>query len=285
MKITSSHKCHGGTLHYVTHPSHANRCDMRFTIFLPSRIDESGKLPTLFYLSGLTCTEENFTVKAGAYADAEKAGMIVVAPDTSPRGSDIPDEDRDDLGTGAGFYIDATEAPWSENYRMESYVTSDLYDVACSNFPIDRDRIGLFGHSMGGHGALTLGLKYPNIYRSVSALAPICSPTKCGWGDKIFPAYLGSKDAGRKHDAACLIDAGARFANDALLLVDQGTEDPFMHCGNLMPQELRAACDRAGVPLNLRMQEGYDHGYFFVQTFIADHIRHHARILGQGSHS
>ncbi|MET0156295.1 MAG: S-formylglutathione hydrolase [Rickettsiales bacterium] len=280
MRVVSSHICFGGRLSYVVHRSEETACDMRFTIFIPSRAKKGGKLPTLFYLSGLTCTEENFTVKAGAYRRAEELGLIVVAPDTSPRGDGIPDEDRDDIGTGAGFYIDATEEPWNKHYRMESYVTGDLRDVAAQNFPVDLGRVGIFGHSMGGHGALTLALKHPRLYRSVSAFAPICAPTKCAWGEKIFPAYLGSARAGEKHDACRLIESGFRFADGARLLVDQGTDDPFLSKGNLMPNELERVCRAAGIDLALNMREGYDHGYFFVQSFMDSHLRLHAEILG-----
>jgi len=277
METVATHKCHGGTLRYIEHDAEQTACRMRFSVFLPSKADKGATLPALYYLSGLTCTEENFTVKAGAYKYAEEAGLVIIAPDTSPRGAHVHDEEGDNIGKGAGFYIDATRDPWAKHYRMESYIASELYQLCAANFPIDTARTGILGHSMGGHGALTLALKYPEQYRSVSALAPICAATRSPTGKRVFTAYLGSVEAGEPHDACALIAGGKRFAKSARLLVDQGDADPFLP--GLMPDALQKACGNADIGLDLRMREGYDHGYFFVQSFIEGHVRHHASIL------
>jgi S-formylglutathione hydrolase len=231
------------------------------------------------WLSGLTCTEDNFTTKAGAYGAAAKLGLAVVAPDTSPRGEGVADDPAYDLGQGAGFYVDATQQPWAPHFAMETYVTRDLPAVVERTFPLDGARRGVFGHSMGGHGALTLALKRPDLFRSVSAFAPIASPTRCDWGRKAFLAYLGEDEAEwTRHDAARLIEAGAAKGRFDDILVDQGAADSFLEA-QLKPQLLEAACSAAGQKLTLRRQAGYDHSYFFMASFIADHLAWHAARL------
>jgi S-formylglutathione hydrolase len=268
------HRTHGGTLRYLRHASAATRTPMRLSLFLP---DGAGPFPTLVWLSGLTCTEENFTTKAGAYAAAAAHGVAIVAPDTSPRGDGVADDPAYDLGQGAGFYVDATEPPWAANFAMESYVTRDLI-AALGGFPLDPRRRGVFGHSMGGHGALTLALRHPDLFRSVSAFAPICSPTRCPWGVKAFAAYLGPDEGRwRAHDASLLIEAGAARFDD--ILVDQGEADSFL-ADQLKPELLEDACRAAGQPLTLRRQAGYDHSYYFIASFMEDHLRWHAARLG-----
>jgi S-formylglutathione hydrolase len=250
---------------------------MRFGVFLPPQA-EARAVPVLYWLSGLTCTEENFIVKAGAQRVAAELGLAIVVPDTSPRGLKIPGEsDNYDFGLGAGFYVDATQAPWSRGYRMYSYVVKELPGVIESEFPVDPARKGIFGHSMGGHGALTIALKNPDIYNSVSAFAPICSAMRCPWGEKALTGYLGPDRAlWRDYDATALIES--RGWKGAELLVDQGTSDQFLE-SQLKPELLKEACGRAGVSLDLRLQEGYDHSYFFIASFIDDHLRFHARSL------
>jgi S-formylglutathione hydrolase len=250
---------------------------MRFGVFLPPQAP-TRRVPILYWLSGLTCTEENFIVKAGAQRVAALLGIALVVPDTSPRGLDLPGEAADyDFGLGAGFYVDATEAPWSQGYRMYSYVVGELRDAVAAAFPVDPSRAGIFGHSMGGHGALTIALKNPRFYKSVSAFAPICSPTRCPWGEKALAGYLGDdRSRWREYDATALIED--RGWSGPPILVDQGTKDPFLEI-QLKPELLQAACTRRNVPLELRMQDGYDHSYFFISSFIEDHLRFHARHL------
>lgn len=274
VEIIQQHRVHGGTLSYCRHASAATGTPMRFSVFVPQA---SGPVPYLIWLSGLTCTEDNFTTKAGAYAAAAKAGVAIVAPDTSPRGDGVANDPAYDLGQGAGFYVDAVQEPWAPHFRMETYVVSDLIAAVEGAFLLDPARRGVFGHSMGGHGALTLTLRHPELFRSVSAFAPICSPTRCAWGQKAFAAYLGDDQAvWREHDAALLIEAGAARVSE--ILVDQGTADNFL-AEQLKPELLKAACDSAGVALSLRMQEGYDHSYFFISSFVADHVAWHAARL------
>jgi S-formylglutathione hydrolase len=250
---------------------------MRFSIFLPPAA-QARKVPVLYWLSGLTCTEENFTVKAGAQRVAAELGLAIVAPDTSPRGLGYPGDNADyDFGVGAGFYVDATQPPWAEGYRMYSYVTQELPLLVGENLPVDPARTGIFGHSMGGHGALVVALRNPQAYTSLSAFAPISSSTRCAWGEKALTGYLGTdRAAWREYDASLLLEA--RGWRGPPILVDQGTSDPFLD-SQLKPHLLREAGERANVPLQLRMQEGYDHSYFFIATFIEDHLRMHARNL------
>ncbi len=276
MTITtiSRNKSFGGIQGTYSHESRETGCVMRFGVFIPPQA-EAGAVPVLFWLSGLTCTEENFVAKAGAQRIAAELGLALVVPDTSPRGLKIPGEDESyDFGSGAGFYVDATEAPWSRGYRMYSYITQELFTLVAATFPVDAARVGIFGHSMGGHGALTLALKNPDRYKSVSAFAPICSPLRCPWGEKAFSGYLGADRAPwREYDATALIEDRG-WAGPAIL-VDQGTGDQFLD-GQLKPELLAKACGEAGVALDLRMQQGYDHSYFFIATFIEDHLRFHA---------
>ena len=279
MAITSvsRNKCFGGVLGVYSHESRETACLMRFGVFLPPHA-EAQAVPVLYWLSGLTCTEENFIVKAGAQRVAAELGLAIVVPDTSPRGLKIPGEaDNYDFGLGAGFYVDAVQAPWSSGYRMYSYVARELPGLVESEFPVDPARTGIFGHSMGGHGALTIALKNPGTYKSVSAFAPICSAMRCPWGEKALTGYLGSDRAlWPDYDASALVES--RGWKGPTLLVDQGTSDQFLE-SQLKPALLREACRRAGVSLDLRLQEGYDHSYFFIASFIEDHLRFHARNL------
>lgn len=275
----SQNKCFGGSQGVYSHSSPEIGCTMRFGVFMPPQSGNGAPpVPVLYWLSGLTCTEENFVLKAGAQRVAAELGIAIVTPDTSPRGLGLPGEaDNYDFGLGAGFYVDATEAPWSRNYRMYSYITQELPWLIAANFSVDPSRAGIFGHSMGGHGALTLALRNPQVYKSVSAFAPICSPMRCPWGEKALSGYLGSnRDKWRDHDATALLEA--RGWKGPPLLVDQGSRDQFLE-SQLMPQLLVEACERAGVALDLRMREGYDHSYFFIASFIEDHLRFHARNL------
>lgn len=275
METLSRVRCFGGWQLVCRHASAATGTPMRFGVYLPPAA-EQGKVPLLWFLSGLTCTEANFTEKAGAQRVAADLGMMLVVPDTSPRGDDVANDASYDLGQGAGFYLDATQAPWAPHFKMESWVARELPAVIAAAFPADMARQGITGHSMGGHGALTLALRHPQQYRSVSAFAPIVAPRQVAWGEKAFGAYLGSdRAAWRAHDACDLIADGARISE---ILVDQGTVDPFLET-QLKPELLQAACAQAGMRLNLRMQEGYDHSYYFVASFIEDHLRHHARCL------
>ncbi|MDI1282484.1 S-formylglutathione hydrolase [Brevundimonas sp.] len=275
MQTTKTHIVHGGTLRYLTHDSAVTGTAMTLSVFVPPG---AGPFPVLIWLSGLTCTEDNFTTKAGAYRAAAEHGLIIVAPDTSPRGEGVADDPAYDLGQGAGFYVDATETPWAEHFRMESYVTGELIGLIDAAFPTTKVR-GISGHSMGGHGALTLALRHPHLFRSVSAFAPIASPTRCPWGEKAFTAYLGpDRTVWDAHDAARLIEAGVGEGCFDDILIDQGDADPFL-VEQLQPELLQAAADAVGQTLTLRMQPGYDHSYFFMASFIADHVAFHARRL------
>ncbi len=275
IEILSTHKTFGGTLSYVRHNSAATGTPMRFTVFTPPG---SGPFPVLTFLGGLTSTEENFTTKAGAHRTAAEAGVIVVAPDTSPRGDEVADDPAYDLGKGAGFYVDATEAPWAPHFKMESYVTRDLREAVNANFPADPDRQGITGHSMGGHGALTLAMKHPNLFKSVSAFAPIVSPLNCPWGEKAFTAYLGPDRATwAAHDSAALVAAGKAAPFDDIL-IDQGLGDSFYE-SQLKTHLIEEAASKSGAKLTVRRHDGYDHNYFFISTFIADHIAFHAKRL------
>ena len=275
METTKTHAVHGGTLRYLKHDSATTGTPMTLSVFVPAG---EGPFPVLIWLSGLTCTEDNFTTKAGAYKAAAAHGVIIVAPDTSPRGEGVADDPAYDLGQGAGFYVDATQAPWAPHFRMESYVTDELIALIDGQFPTTKTR-SIFGHSMGGHGALTLALRHPDLFRSVSAFAPISSPTRCAWGEKAFTAYLGeSRAEWAKHDAALLIQAGAAAGVFDDILVDQGDADPFL-TEQLKPELLVAAARAAGQALTLRMQPGYDHSYFFMASFVDDHVAFHATRL------
>jgi S-formylglutathione hydrolase len=274
IKAVTQNLCFGGVQSVYTHASHETRCDMRFGVFLPPQA-ASGRVPVLYWLSGLTCTEENFIVKAGAQRIAAALGLAIVVPDTSPRGLGIPGEaDSYDFGLGAGFYLDATQAPWSRGYRMYSYITQELPADVAATLPVDPDRVGIFGHSMGGHGALTIALKNPGQYKSVSAFAPISSSMRCPWGVKALSGYLGADPARwREYDATALVED--RGWTGPPILVDQGTKDQFLE-SQLKPGLLQDACQRSGVPLDLRLRDGYDHSYFFIASFIEDHLRFHA---------
>lgn len=275
MEITKTHIVHGGTLRYLKHDSKATGTPMTLSVFVPPG---EGPFPVLIWLSGLTCTEDNFTTKAGAYQAAAEHGVIIVAPDTSPRGEGVADDPAYDLGQGAGFYVDATEEPWAPHFRMETYVADELIALIDANFPTTGVR-AISGHSMGGHGALTLALRHPDLFRSVSAFAPICSPTRCPWGEKAFTAYLGQdRAAWDRHDAARLIESGAAKGVFDDILIDQGDADSFL-TDQLKPELLVAASEAMGQRLTLRMQPGYDHSYFFMTSFIADHIAFHAKRL------
>ncbi len=276
MEITASHRVHGGTLAYCRHESAATGGTMKFSIFMPPG---EGPFPLLVWLSGLTCTEDNFTTKAGAYEAAARHGLAIVAPDTSPRGADVPNDDAYDLGQGAGFYVNAEQAPWLTHFQMETYVAKELVTLIGGQFPIDLTRIGISGHSMGGHGALTLALRHPQTFKSVSAFSPIVAPAQVPWGRQAFTAYLGADEgAWAVHDATALVTAGA--AHDVFddILIDQGTADPFL-IEQLKPHLFTTACEAAGQKVTLRMQSGYDHSYFFIASFIADHVAWHAARL------
>ncbi|MFN3523973.1 MAG: S-formylglutathione hydrolase [Phenylobacterium sp.] len=278
LEVLQRRRVHGGELSYCRHDSAATGTPMRFSFFTPPG---TGPVPLLVWLSGLTCTEDNFTTKAGAYGAAARHGVAICAPDTSPRGEGVADDPAYDLGQGAGFYVDATEAPWASCFKMETYVVRDLLDAVKAAFKVDAARRGVFGHSMGGHGALTLALRHPELFGSVSAFAPICSPSRCPWGEKAFTAYLGpDRAAWAEHDAARLIEAGAARGRFDDILIDQGTADEFL-AEQLKPELLQAACEAAGQRLTLRMQEGYDHSYFFMTSFIDDHIAWHAERLAE----
>jgi S-formylglutathione hydrolase len=277
VKTISESRCFDGVQGVYSHEAHETKCTMRFALYMPPGV--TSPVPALFWLSGLTCTEENFTVKAGAQRVAAELGMALVVPDTSPRGVDIPgDRDSYDFGVGAGFYVDATQPPWSTHYRMYSYVSRELPALIGAHFPVDLARVGISGHSMGGHGALTIALRNPDRFRSVSAFAPIASPMRAPWGIKAFTGYLGSDQAAwRDYDATALLES--RGWRGPALLVDQGTADPFL-ATQLQPALLEEASRKAGVAFELRMREGYDHSYYFIATFIEEHLRFHARCLG-----
>ena len=276
IEIVQQHRVAGGTLRFCRHMSRATGTAMKFSLFLPPG---KGPWPLLVWLSGLTCTEENFTTKAGAYLAAARLGLAILAPDTSPRGEGVADDPGFDLGQGASFYVNATEAPWAPHFQMERYVNGELPKLVAAQFPVDLGRCGISGHSMGGHGALTMALRHSGNYRSVSAFAPISSPTRCPWGEKAFAAYLGPDRARwNEHDASLLIEGGAGLGRFDEILVDQGTADSFL-AEQLKPELLEAACASTGQKLQLRRQEAYDHSYYFVSTFIADHLAWHAERL------
>ncbi|XP_053140979.1 S-formylglutathione hydrolase isoform X4 [Hemicordylus capensis] len=278
LKEISCNKCFGGSQKVFEHDSVELKCKMKFGIYLPPKA-ETEKCPVLYWLSGLTCTEQNFITKSGFHQAAAEHGLVVVAPDTSPRGCNIKGEDDSwDFGTGAGFYVDATEDLWKNNYRMYSYIKDELPNLINANFPVDSGRMSISGHSMGGHGALILALKNPGKYKSVSAFAPICNPIQCPWGKKAFSGYLGSnvKDW-EAYDATYIVKSYQGSPLD--ILIDQGKDDQFLLAGQLLPDNFIAACTEQKIPVVLRLQKGYDHSYYFIATFISDHIRHHAKYL------
>ena len=281
IEIVSENKSHGGRQLVVRHASAATSTDMTFSIFLPPQAEGGGKLPIVWYLSGLTCTHANVTEKGEYRAACAKHGLIFVAPDTSPRGPGVPTapEGAWDFGLGAGFYVDASEEPWSQHYRMWSYVTHELPRLIEAEFQVDMDRQGMTGHSMGGHGALTVALNHPDRFRSVSAFAPIVAPSQVPWGQKALTGYLGEDRLNwSRHDAVSLIEDGARVSD---LLVDVGDADPFIE-KELRPELLERACQAAGIPLTLNIRPGYDHSYYFISTFMADHLDWHAERLTRG---
>ncbi|MGH8492528.1 MAG: S-formylglutathione hydrolase [Moraxellaceae bacterium] len=281
MQLLSEHACFGGVQRFYQHDSSVIGLPMKFGVYLPPQalVDDAAPVPVLFYLAGLTCTEETFAIKAGAQRFAAEHGLAIVTPDTSPRGANVPGEsDYWDFGVGAGFYINATQAAWEKHYRMESYVADELPKLLAQELVLDMQRAGIFGHSMGGHGALTLALKYPQVFRSVSAFAPIAAPTQCPWGEKAFSGYLGEdREAWKKHDASALM-AAAKNPFPGGILIDQGLVDKFLP-NQLYPEKFETACAAAGQALTLRRHEGYDHGYYFIASFVADHLAHHARVL------
>ena len=279
MEILSEYSCFDGTVGFYRHPSAVNNCDMQFSVFQPSQAAD-GPVPVVTFLSGLTCTEETFMIKSGAQRVAAELGLVLVNPDTSPRGDDVPDDPEGayDFGLGAGFYLNATEAPWNQYFHMYDYVTRELPEILFANFPGDRNRQGITGHSMGGHGALTVGLKNPHIYKSISAFAPICSPINCPWGQKALGNYLGSDQSSwSEYDATELV-RNLDAIPEHKILIDQGLADQFLE-QELNPHLLEVVCKEKGVALDLRRHEGYDHGYFFISTFVEEHLRYHASVL------
>ncbi|MFQ6277589.1 S-formylglutathione hydrolase [Acinetobacter johnsonii] len=273
MELVQSNRSFDGEQRIYRFNSISLQGESKFGIYLPAQALAGQACPTLFYLAGLTCTEETFAIKAHAQRLAAQLGLILVTPDTSPRGEQVAQGDHWDIGQGAGFYINATQAPWAEHFQMESYVVEELYDLVIQQFAVQAERIGIFGHSMGGHGALTLALKHPEKFKSVSAFAPICAPSQCPWGEKAFSNYLGSDQAEwLKHDASALVQT--KRAHFADILIDQGLSDQFY--SQLNPALFQQACQAAGQPLTLREHAGYDHGYYFIQSFIDDHLQFHA---------
>ncbi|MGE8545373.1 MAG: S-formylglutathione hydrolase [Acinetobacter johnsonii] len=273
MELVQSNRSFDGEQRIYRFNSISLQGESKFGIYLPAQALAGQACPTLFYLAGLTCTEETFAIKAHAQRLAAQLGLILVTPDTSPRGEQVAQGDHWDIGQGAGFYINAIQAPWAEHFQMESYVVEELYDLVIQQFAVQAERIGIFGHSMGGHGALTLALKHPEKFKSVSAFAPICAPSQCPWGEKAFSNYLGSDQAEwLKHDATALVQT--KTAHFADILIDQGLSDQFY--SQLNPALFQQACQAAGQPLTLREHAGYDHGYYFIQSFIDDHLQFHA---------
>lgn len=281
LKLREEHLCHGGKIQFYEHFSHTLGLSARFGVFLPPAACAGQKVPVVYALAGLTCTEETFLIKSTALAEAARLGLALVAPDTSPRGAGVPEEDKDwDLGTGAGFYLDATQQPWSQHYRMGSYIAQELPELIEEALPLDSARRGIMGHSMGGHGALIHGLRAPTFWKSISAFAPIVHPAAVPWGQKAFTAYLGPDQATwRAYDAVCLLEDGHKHPNT--ILIDQGEADQFLQ-RELQPWHLQQTAEQVGQKLNLRQHAGYDHSYWFVQSFAADHLRHHAANLKAG---
>tara|TARA_R110000824_G_scaffold127250_2_gene287286 strand:+ start:17768 stop:18595 length:828 start_codon:yes stop_codon:yes gene_type:complete len=275
METVSTNRSFAGTQGVYSHASAETGTEMTFAVYVPDH-EEGAKLPVLWYLSGLTCTHANVMEKGEYRKAASELGLIIVAPDTSPRGEGVADDEAYDMGQGAGFYVDATEEPWAKHFRMRSYIEKELPDLIAREFPVDMSRQAIFGHSMGGHGALTIALRNPDRYKSVSAFSPIVSPINCPWGEKALGGYIGNDQAAwREYDACALIEDGARVAD---ILVDQGTSDNFLE-EQLKPQLLTEACAKAGILLSLNLRDGYDHSYYFISTFMADHLRWHAERL------
>ena len=280
LELLSEHGSFGGVQRFYQHNSREIGLPMRFALYLPPQALAGQTVPLLTFLAGLTCTEETFTMKAGAQRLAAQLGLALLMPDTSPRGAGVAGESQDwDFGVGAGFYLDASEAPWSGHWRMESYLLDELLPAVTATFTLDGERLGLFSHSMGGHGALTLALRHPGRFASVSAFAPICAPSQCPWGRKAFTGYLGPIEAGwAAHDASALMAAQTTPPYPAGILIDQGLADKFL-AEQLHPEAFEAACMQAGQPLTLRRHAGHDHGYYFIASFIDDHLRHHSALL------
>ena len=278
LKLQAAHACFGGAQRFYEHFSSQIGLAMKFSVFLPPKAVEGEKVPALLYLAGLTCTEETFMTKAGAQRLAASLNVALVTCDTSPRGAGLPGESESwDFGVGAGFYLDATAKPWALHWRMESYILEDLLPLLGAKLPIDLQRLGIFGHSMGGHGALTLALRHPGVFKSVSAFAPIANPLNCPWGQKAFAGYLGDNQAEwAQHDATALMAAQTQPPYPAGILVDQGLADKFLLEKQLLPEAFEAACAQVGQPLTLRRHGGYDHGYYFIQSFMDEHLRFHA---------
>jgi len=281
LKLQAAHACFGGAQRFYEHFSSQIGLAMKFSVFLPPKAVEGEKVPALLYLAGLTCTEETFMTKAGAQRLAASLNVALVTCDTSPRGAGLPGEAQSwDFGVGAGFYLDATAKPWALHWRMESYIVDDLLPLLGAKLPIDLQRLGIFGHSMGGHGALTLALRHPGVFKSVSAFAPIANPIHCPWGQKAFAGYLGDNHAEwAQHDATSLMAAQKQPPYPAGILIDQGLADKFLLEKQLLPEAFEAACAQIGQPLTLRRHGGYDHGYYFIQSFIDEHLRFHVSQL------
>ena len=280
LELLSEHGSFGGVQRFYRHASREIGLPMRFALYLPPPALAGQRVPLLTFLAGLTCTEETFTMKAGAQGLAAELGLALLMPDTSPRGANVLGEaDAWDFGAGAGFYLDATEPPWATHWRMERYLIDELLPGVVAQFGVDGERLGLFGHSMGGHGALTLALRHPGRFRSLSAIAPICAPMNCPWGRKAFTGYLGADESRwSDHDASVLMARQTSAPYPAGILVDQGLDDRFL-ADQLHPEALQAACAAVGQPLTLRRHAGYDHGYYFIATVVDDHLRHHAAQL------
>lgn len=273
MELLQQNRCFDGEQRIYRFNSNVLKGDSRLGVYLPPQALEGEACPALFYLAGLTCTEETFAIKAHAQRLAAQLGLILIMPDTSPRGDQVAQGDHWDIGQGAGFYINATQAPWAEHYQMESFIADELYTLVLQQFPIQQHRVGIFGHSMGGHGALTLAFKYPEKFKSVSAFAPICAPSQCPWGEKAFSNYLGNDQAvWKQHDATALVSEKGALFNE--ILIDQGLQDQFY--AQLHPAAFQQACTQVGQALTLREHAGYDHGYYFIQSFMDDHLQFHA---------
>lgn len=280
LELLSQHGCFGGVQYFYRHASREIGLPMRFSVYLPPQARAGQQCPAVFYLAGLTCTEETFMIKAGAQRVAAREGMILITPDTSPRGANLPGEsDNWDFGVGAGFYVDATEQPWARHYRLYSYIVEELRELLIGFLQLDPQRIGIMGHSMGGHGALVLALRNPALFQSVSAFAPIAAPSHCPWGRKAFSGYLGSDEqTWQRYDATALMHAQGVSPYPSGILVDQGLDDKFL-AEQLNPDLFEEACRKVGQPLTLRRHAGYDHGYYFISTFVEEHLLHHKKVL------